>query len=90
RMSIDNWRVISGLVETAGREPDVSPGAALEHLDRCVQAMMTLSGFALDGMTRDQGWRFLSMGRRIERLQFMCTALRHALAASGEERLNSS
>ena len=84
RMSIDNWRVISGLVETTGREPDVSPGAALEHLDRCVQAMMTLSGFALDGMTRDQGWRFLSMGRRIERLQFMCTALRHALAAGGE------
>ena len=84
RISIDNWRVISGLVETVGRVPDTRPGAALEHLDRCVQAMMTLSGFALDGMTRDQGWRFLSMGRRIERLQFMCAALRHALAAGGE------
>lgn len=84
RMSIDNWRVISGLVDAAGCSQDASPGAALEHLDRCVQAMMTLSGFALDGMTRDQGWRFLSMGRRIERLQFMCAALGHALAAGSE------
>ena len=40
---------------------------------------MTLSGFALDGMTRDQGWRFLSLGRRIERLQFLCSMLREAL-----------
>lgn len=84
RMSIDNWRVISGLVDAASHAQDASPSAALEHLDRCVQAMMTLSGFALDGMTRDQGWRFLSMGRRIERLQFMCGALGHALAAGGE------
>jgi uncharacterized alpha-E superfamily protein len=35
---------------------------------------MTLAGFALDGMTRDLGWRFLSIGRRIERLQFICAA----------------
>jgi uncharacterized alpha-E superfamily protein len=41
---------------------------------------MTLSGFALDGMTRDQGWRFLSIGRRIERMQFQCAALQQALA----------
>ena len=37
--------------------------------------MMTLSGFVLDGMTRGIGWRFLSMGRRIERLATMCGAI---------------
>ena len=37
--------------------------------------MMTLSGFVLDGMTRGIGWRFLSMGRRVERLATMCSAL---------------
>ena len=41
--------------------------------------MMTLSGFVLDGMTRDIGWRFLSIGRRIERLATMCSALRSAI-----------
>jgi uncharacterized alpha-E superfamily protein len=40
---------------------------------------MTLSGFALDGMTRDEGWRFMSVGRRIERLWFICLALKIAL-----------
>ena len=30
-------------------------------------------------MTRDPGWRFLSVGRRLERLQTLSTALRQAL-----------
>ena len=28
-----------------------------------------LAGFAMDDMMRDAGWRFLVIGRRIERLQ---------------------
>ena len=35
----------------------------------------TLSGFVLDGMTRGSGWRFLSIGRRVERLTNQCLAL---------------
>ncbi|MBE0612214.1 MAG: alpha-E domain-containing protein, partial [Burkholderiales bacterium] len=46
---------------------------------RTINGMMTLSGFALDGMTRDDGWRFLSIGRRLERLSFQCLALQVAL-----------
>jgi uncharacterized alpha-E superfamily protein len=40
--------------------------------------MMTLSGYVLDGMTRSVGWRFLSIGRRIERLSHLCAALQVA------------
>jgi uncharacterized alpha-E superfamily protein len=40
---------------------------------------MTMAGFALDGMTRDLGWRFLSFGRRLERLQFQSIVLQSAL-----------
>ena len=40
---------------------------------------MTLSGFVLDGMTRDTGWRFLSIGRRLERLTNGCLALQVAM-----------
>jgi len=43
-----------------------------------VTSMMTLSGFVLDGMTRSTGWRFLSIGRRIERLSNLCVALQVA------------
>jgi uncharacterized alpha-E superfamily protein len=42
---------------------------------------MTLAGFALDGMTRDLGWRFMSCGRRIERLETLCAILLQATAA---------
>ena len=49
---------------------------------------MTLSGYALDGMTRDAGWWFLSIGRRIERLQFMSNALQAALAGAADMELD--
>src|SRR3990167_6752819 len=49
---------------------------------------MTLSGFALDGMTRDLGWSFLSIGRRLERLQFQTLVLQRALAMEADGRLD--
>jgi uncharacterized alpha-E superfamily protein len=44
-------------------------------LNRLVVSLAALSGFALDDMTRDEGWRFLIIGRRLERLQFLCVSL---------------
>jgi uncharacterized alpha-E superfamily protein len=46
------------------------------------QAMLTLaafSGLARENMTRAHGWRFLDMGRRIERGVYLCTFLSNAL-----------
>ena len=51
----------------------------LVWLDRAITSMMTLSGFVLDGMTRGVGWRFVSMGRRVERLATMCGTLKVAI-----------
>jgi uncharacterized circularly permuted ATP-grasp superfamily protein/uncharacterized alpha-E superfamily protein len=39
-------------------------------------------------LTRDLGWRFLSMGRRLERLQFQSLVLQRALAMSSNSRLD--
>ena len=50
--------------------------------------MMTLTGFVLDGMTRALSWRFLSMGRRIERLATMCSALGVALDEGRDHELD--
>jgi uncharacterized alpha-E superfamily protein len=49
---------------------------------------MTLTGFALDGMTRDLGWHFMYFGRRLERLQFLCVVLQRALAMDANANLD--
>ncbi len=78
RMSADNWRTLNQLIGDPVFQRDVSLPLALAWLDRAVLAMTTLSGFVLDGMTRGTGWRFLSMGRRIERLSSVTAALQIA------------
>ncbi len=78
RMSADNWRTLNTLIADPVFQRGSSLPLALGWLDRAVTTMMTLSGYVLDGMTRGSGWRFLSIGRRIERLSHLCTALQVA------------
>jgi uncharacterized circularly permuted ATP-grasp superfamily protein/uncharacterized alpha-E superfamily protein len=79
RMSADNWRTINQLTRDPLFGKRLALSDTLTGLNRIVTSLMTLAGFALDGMTRDHGWRLLSLGRRIERLMFQCLALDAAL-----------
>jgi uncharacterized circularly permuted ATP-grasp superfamily protein/uncharacterized alpha-E superfamily protein len=89
RLSLDNWRTLNrmtrGLASQKGQPRALAD--VLGELDITIGQFTTLSGYALDGMTRDPGWRFLSIGRRIERLQSLCTMLQQALAAPPETDL---
>jgi len=81
RLSSENWR---GLLEVQREAQALDRerldfGNALELLNRLLMEVSALSGFALDDMTRDDGWRFLMIGRRIERLQFLADVLACAL-----------
>ena len=88
RLSADNWRALNRLLRTVSQpDPKLNIGDALALLDDATASLMTLTGFALDGMTRDMGWRFLSIGRRLERLQFMCTLIQHALTMPADSNL---
>lgn len=81
RLSLDNWRKLNQMIqqiESAVQQPLLAD--ALILLDDATTSLMTITGFALDGMTRDLGWRFLSVGRWIERLQFMCNNLQSGLS----------
>jgi len=73
RLSQENWRGIVELQREATvlsqQRPDV--GDAMDFLNRLLMSVSALSGFALDDMTHDDGWRFLVIGRRLERLQFL-------------------
>jgi uncharacterized circularly permuted ATP-grasp superfamily protein/uncharacterized alpha-E superfamily protein len=89
RLSLDNWRTLNQMARRLQRDRGrpMPLSETLAELDRVIAVFMTLAGFALDGMTRDTGWRFLSIGRRIERLQFICSLLQQALAGPADADL---
>ena len=88
RLSSDNWRIINQMsqqLNQASLQPTLAD--CLLQLDDTNASLVTITGFTLDGMTRDEGWRFMSVGRRIERLQFLCALIQHALMMPAESHL---
>jgi uncharacterized circularly permuted ATP-grasp superfamily protein/uncharacterized alpha-E superfamily protein len=75
RLSSDSWRILRGLqTEDFARRPVfATPGLRLQiagllgALDHGIQRLAAFSGMGMENMTRSPGWRFLDMGRRIER-----------------------
>ena len=85
RMSNDNWHVLSRLVARLP-ERDAPLGAALESLDETMLACVSLAGFALDDMTRDESWHFVLVGRRLERLAHIAGVLERVVALDDASR----
>jgi uncharacterized circularly permuted ATP-grasp superfamily protein/uncharacterized alpha-E superfamily protein len=77
RLSGDTWRIIVELVKGLGdaRRPLDEP-EILEYADRALQAIASISGLAQENMNRVAGWRFLEIGRRLERGANTCRVVR--------------
>ncbi len=98
RLSLDNWRAINQFCQiyiapnpqasSIAPNTQASLSEVLSILNETCTSLVTLSGYSLDGMTRDHGWRFLSMGRRIERIQFLCTLIQSGLNMPVESNLD--
>lgn len=89
RLSSDNWRIVNQMAQRVTQiEANPTIAQTLTYLDETTSSLITLTGFTLDGMTRDEGWRFMSIGRRIERLQFLTALLQQALAMPAESNLD--
>jgi len=54
----------------------------LDALDEIVRFVATLSGLAQENMTRGTGWRFLDLGRRLERAQHVLNSALSSFAES--------
>jgi uncharacterized alpha-E superfamily protein len=87
RLSQEHWRIITRAEEdlftrfaTARQKSDFSTLQALQILKDTSDHMAAITGAQTDRMTRDDGWRLLSIGRHIERLGFLAGALSRALA----------
>jgi uncharacterized circularly permuted ATP-grasp superfamily protein/uncharacterized alpha-E superfamily protein len=82
RLSQEHWSVIVRAEEELFsrcakhlRQGDYAPTAALSVLKSASDHLAAITGAQTDRMTRDDGWRLLSIGRHIERLQFLAASL---------------
>jgi uncharacterized circularly permuted ATP-grasp superfamily protein/uncharacterized alpha-E superfamily protein len=85
RLSPDHWNLIvraeaEFLRRSAEQASERSDGgyasaAALRMLESTSAALAAMTGAQTDRMTRDDAWRLLSIGRHIERLGFLSSAL---------------
>jgi uncharacterized alpha-E superfamily protein len=84
RMSIDHWRTVQRLAHVHEPMPQ-SLEATLTILDHAIPVCTALAGYAFDDMTRDDAWRFLVMGRHLERTAFLSSAATRVLELSDED-----
>ena len=85
RISLDNWHTVQHLAH-AHEPPPQDIEAALTILDQVLPACTALAGYSFDDMTRDDAWRFLVTGRRLERMAFIASVVSQVLARPEEER----
>lgn len=71
RLSIDSWRILHGLglelAPPSTADAQVALADVLSLLNGLILDLSAFSGMGTESMTRGPGWRFLDMGRRVER-----------------------
>jgi uncharacterized alpha-E superfamily protein len=79
------------LMPASARRDDLPSAQALRGLERLTEVLSAITGAQTDRMTRDDGWRLLSIGRHIERLTLLGEALGvafHSRAVHGDSGFN--
>jgi len=87
-ISVDAWRILqesSRAVSNFKTVPADPVSGVLELLDYLVVTLAAFTGLASDSMTRTQAWRFLDIGRRIERAAFIAQFVRDTLVEPGTD-----
>jgi uncharacterized circularly permuted ATP-grasp superfamily protein/uncharacterized alpha-E superfamily protein len=79
-LSAENWRAIT-VLQRDFRSAEAARSDARDTLDRLLLSLVALAGFALDDMTQDDGWRFMMIGRRLERMLFLSDVIARRLMA---------
>lgn len=81
RFSGDTWRILNHLQTEFPRETErTTPGALVVVLHRIVFQLAAFSGMEMENMTRGHAWRFLEIGRRLERAINVAASIRAVVA----------
>jgi len=89
RLSLDTWRVLQQLESQFSAFVPSSPDhrylAGMDLLDGVIVTLSAFSGMLMESTTRGFGWRFLEIGRRLERALQSAEMLGSSLGAASLE-----
>jgi uncharacterized circularly permuted ATP-grasp superfamily protein/uncharacterized alpha-E superfamily protein len=86
RLSGDNWRVLNQLSASLTRGTgEIGLAEALERIDDAILLLVAIGGLEMAHMTRDDGWRFMSLGRHLERVLHVITTTGHVARSDAVE-----
>jgi len=83
RISVDTWRLVNQLdldLLVPGRKTRPALNDTLVLFNQVLNLLAALSGLGTESMTRGPGWRFMDMGRRLERALHTARLVRGTLA----------
>jgi uncharacterized circularly permuted ATP-grasp superfamily protein/uncharacterized alpha-E superfamily protein len=82
RISADAWQILNHFDQEFSTPPPDEPlriSAATSLLNHFIITLSAFSGLVMESMTRGHGWRFLDIGRRLERAIQMVDLIRCGL-----------
>jgi uncharacterized alpha-E superfamily protein len=85
RLSGDTWRILNQIqTEFPASMSRATPGAILHALHRLIFQLAAFSGMEMENMSRGHAWRFLDIGRRLERAINLVDNVRAVLALDSD------
>ncbi|MBS0242736.1 MAG: circularly permuted type 2 ATP-grasp protein [Proteobacteria bacterium] len=88
RLTLEAWRTLAGFrVDDAWRRrmAEASSSELQDEIEDKLSLVATFNGHMHENMTRNYGWFFLDMGRRLERAYNLCDTLGELFAAPHAE-----
>jgi uncharacterized alpha-E superfamily protein len=82
RISADAWQILNHFEQEFSTPAPPEPlriSTATNLLDHFIITLSAFSGLVMESMTRGHGWRFLDIGRRLERAIQMVDLIRYGL-----------
>lgn len=80
RLSTETWRIIRSLDELGRTQEPLSLSGLRSRLQRAILLHSAFNGTSRENLTRTESWRFLNIGRKIERSGWLLTLIHQALA----------
>ena len=91
RLSNDSWHVLGRMEHDLARvfsQKSNQISDAQELVSEMILTISAFAGLALESMTRGMGWRFMDMGRRLERADYTITLLQSLFFVRGNAVLS--